>query len=242
MSKKGGVPLRGKGGGKTYLIIGLGRFGSALSLRLAEAGAHVVAADKSRAKVDALSDRLEFVAQLDATDEASLLKVGAKDADVAVVCLGEKTEGSILVTAILKEIGVPYIISRANDELQARILGMVGAHRVISPETEIGRRLADTLETPWLNDFLSSEDEKFVTGKVPAQPEMLGKTLQDLALPAAYGATVLFIERNGKKVLPHAKTKILSDDQIWLLGEKERLLPLLHAITVQDATVEDSRR
>ena len=86
---------------KTYLIVGLGRYGTSLCEKLSELGAHVIAVDKERARIEELSDKLEYVAQLDATDEASLTKIGGKDADVAVVCLGEKTEASILVTAIL---------------------------------------------------------------------------------------------------------------------------------------------
>jgi trk system potassium uptake protein TrkA len=222
-------------------VIGLGRFGSALSVRLAEAGAQVIAVDKVRARVEELSEKLEYVGQLDSTDEAALVKIGAKVADVAVVCIGGRTiEDSIMTTAILKELGVPKIVARTSDNLQARILRKVGAHRVISPETEMGRRVADLLENPWMNNFLEFEEDNLVMGKVPAQEYMFGKTLKELALPAKYGSTVIMIERGSKKIRPGADLLIQDGDEIWLFGEKDRLTPLLNTIQIDETEDADS--
>jgi trk system potassium uptake protein TrkA len=223
---------------KAYLVIGLGRFGSAVCERLTESGAQVIAVDKVRARVEDLSGKLEYVGQLDATDEAALVRIGAKMADVAVVCLGEKIEDAIMATAILKELGVPKIVVRAATELQARILLKVGAHRIISPETEMGRRLADLLENPWMNNFFELEEDGLLMGKIPAQADMVGKTLKELSLPARYGSTVTIVERGSKKILPSADLVIQDDDEIWLFGEKDRLAPLLNTLNTDDP--EDS--
>ena len=226
---------------KTYLVIGLGRFGSALCERLAQIGAHVIGVDKVRARVEEMSEKLEYVAQLDAMDETALIKVGAKDVDVAVVSLGEKTEGSIFITAILKELGVPRIIARANDELEARILSKVGAHRVISPESEMGQRTADLLENPWMAHFVEFTDGHLITGKIPPQPEMIGKALKDLDLPRHYGCIVTLVERGSQRVMPKASLVIEEGDKIWLFGEKDRLAPLLNTIKIVEETpVEES--
>ena len=98
---------------KSYLVIGLGRFGTALCNRLVDLGQRVVGVDKVRAHVEELADRLDLAAQLDATDEEALVKVGAKDADVAVVAVGEGVEASVLATAILRDLGIPLVVARA---------------------------------------------------------------------------------------------------------------------------------
>lgn len=219
---------------KTYLVVGLGRFGTALCLRLTESGAHVIAVDKVRARIDELADKLEYVGQLDATDEAALAKVGAKDVDVAIVCLGARTESTILVTAILIEMGIPKVVARANDDLQARILAKVGAHGIISPEAEMGRRTADLLEKPWLNEFTELSDENHITGKIPVSDEMVGKSLKELALPSRYGTIVMIVERSGKNILPHADLVIENGDKIWLFGEKARMAPLIESIKTEE--------
>ncbi|MDR3321950.1 MAG: TrkA family potassium uptake protein [Synergistaceae bacterium] len=225
---------------RTYLVVGLGRFGSALAERLAHTGAQVIAVDKVRARVEELSAKLEYVGQLDATDESALVKIGAKMVDVAVICLGERIEDSILATAILKELGVPKIVARAMDSLQARILQKVGAHKVVLPETEMGHRVADLLENPWMNHFFEFEEDNLVMGKIPAQDDMIGKTLKDLSLPAKYGSTVTIIERGAKKMLPAANLVIRKDDEIWLFGEKERISPLLDTIEIDDTEEKDT--
>jgi trk system potassium uptake protein TrkA len=229
---------------KTYLVVGLGRFGSAVSERLADAGAQVIAVDRVRARVEELSGKLEYVGQLDATDEAALERIGAKMADVAVVCLGERIEDSIMATAILKEMGIPKIVARANDSLQARILKKIGAHMVILPETEMGKRIADLLENPWMNNFLEFEEEDLLMGKIRAQENMIGKTLKELALPSRYGCTVTIVERGAKKLMPGADLVVEKDDEIWLFGEKDKLSPLLNAIKtddIEEKNLEESR-
>ena len=229
-------------GGKnkhTYLVVGLGRFGSALSTRLVESGAQVIAVDRVRARVEELSGKVEYVGQLDATDEAALVKIGAKMVDVAVVCLGERIEDSIMATAILKELGVPNIVARAAEDLHARVLRKVGAHRIISPEAEMGRRLADLLENPLMDKFIEFDDENLLMGKIKAQADMTGKTLKDLAMPAKYGSTVVLVERGGVKLLPTADLPIEDDDEIWLFGERNRLAPLLDELEADETDEDD---
>ncbi len=220
---------------KTYLVVGLGRFGTALCRRLTESGAHVIAVDHVKSRVDELAESLEFVAQIDATDEASLLKIGAKDADVAIVCLGERAEATILVTAILIELGIPKVVARASDELQARILSKVGAHEVVFPEAEMGRRTADVLTKPWMSSFTSLGDDNHLVGKLKAPQEMAGKSLKELALPNRFGTMIIAIEREGRNKLPHADFVLGEGDTLWLFGEKTRMTPLLETIKTEES-------
>lgn len=126
-------------------VIGLGRFGSAVALALAEAGCAVVGIDRSRALVQELADQLADVVQADATDEDALRQLGIADFDVVVVGIGADFESNLLITVALKEFGVPHVISKALSTRQAAILLKVGADQVVLPEQEAGKRLANDL-------------------------------------------------------------------------------------------------
>ena len=118
---------------QTILVAGLGRFGISVCEKLAELGQHVIAVDIDKDCVEEVADIVEYCAQLDATEEDLLLKVGAKEADVAIVAIGNNIEASILATAILKGLNIPRVIARAQTAIHARVLSRVGAHKVIFP-------------------------------------------------------------------------------------------------------------
>ena len=138
---------------KTYLIVGLGRFGTALCEKLASLGQNVIGVDSSAAPVAEIADKISVAAQMDVTDEASLIKIGAKEADVAIVTIGEAVEPSVLSTSLLVELGVPLVIARACSKIHARVLERVGAHRVIFPEWDMGARIGEALVYPWYSSF-----------------------------------------------------------------------------------------
>lgn len=128
-----------------YLVIGLGRFGTALALRLAEQGVEVIAVDSELEYVDAVKDRIGHALQLDSTDPAALQAVDARSCTVAIVAMGEGFEAAVLTVAALKECGVPRVLARARNPRHARILKAVGADETIEVESEVGRRLAESL-------------------------------------------------------------------------------------------------
>lgn len=127
------------------LVVGLGRFGTALALGLADRGAEVLAVDRLMAPVEAIKDAVTHAVELDSTEPAALNSVEAGKCRVAVVAIGEEFEMAVLSVAALKEIGVRRILARARNPLQARILRAVGADETIEVETEIGRRIAESL-------------------------------------------------------------------------------------------------
>ncbi|MCC7012138.1 MAG: TrkA family potassium uptake protein [Planctomycetes bacterium] len=128
-----------------YLVAGLGRFGSALALGLTERGCEVVAVDRRMDFVEALKDRVAYALELDASDPIALKSIDAGSFTAAVVAVGEDFESAVLAVAALKEIGVAKVIARARNSRQARILRAVGASEIIEVESEVGRRLAETL-------------------------------------------------------------------------------------------------
>ena len=132
-----------------FAVVGLGTFGRSVALNLAHSGQAVLAVDRNEEEVAALAGELDAVVCVDATDEATLREIGVDRMACVVVAIGaESMEASILVTALLRQLGVPRIVARALTELHARVLHAVGAHEVVSPEAEMGLRLARRLAEP----------------------------------------------------------------------------------------------
>ena len=216
---------------KTYLIIGLGRFGSALCDRLLANGANVIAVDCKMEKVKAFSDRVQYIACLDAANESALEKVGAKDADVAIVCLGRDKQATVMVSAILLDLELPLVIACASDALHARILSKIGVHHIISPQEAMGRRTADLLLNPWLNFFSESNDNVHVAGRFPAPKAVLGKPLRELNLQSRYGMTVVSVVRGDKYLLPSAELILEEGDNMLVFGDRQRMAPLMRQVS-----------
>ena len=129
-------------------MIGLGRFGKSLARALSELGHEVLGLDREMSEVEAASEFVTQAIQADATDEDTLLQTGVRNFDVGVVAIATDVKSSILVTLLLKRLGVKTVISKAQDDLHGEILSKVGADRVVFPERETGVRLAHALTTP----------------------------------------------------------------------------------------------
>ncbi|HRI08642.1 MAG TPA: TrkA family potassium uptake protein [Nannocystaceae bacterium] len=128
-----------------YLVIGLGRFGTALAHALAEAGAEVIAVDSDMANVEAVKSRVAYAIQLDATDPEALRSVDCVSCKSVIVAIGENFEATVLCVAALKEVGVGHVVARALTTRQARILQAVGASEVVEIEVEMGMALGKRL-------------------------------------------------------------------------------------------------
>lgn len=135
-------------------VIGLGRFGRSVARTLADAGVEVLAIDQDLALVEEVADDVSSAVAFDATQEGKLEAHAVGEMDAAVVGIGEQFESTVLITALLQELGVPRIISRAYDHTQRRILSLVGAHEVLNPEEEMGVRTAHGLVKHDVVDFI----------------------------------------------------------------------------------------
>ena len=131
--------------GKRVLVVGLGRFGSALALGLAERGCDVVVVDRNMEALDEVKERVAYALELDATDPEALRAIDASSCSLVIVTIGEEFESAVLSVAALKECGVKRLVARAANPRHARILKAIGADEVIEVESEIGRRLAESL-------------------------------------------------------------------------------------------------
>ncbi|MGC9372646.1 MAG: potassium channel family protein [Thermovirgaceae bacterium] len=222
--------ITGKKTKRTCIVVGLGRFGKAVCERLTELGESVIGVDRVRARVEEMSEVVDLAAQLDATDEDALVKAGAKEADIAVVAIGESIEASILATTILIGLGVPVVTARAQNALHARVLARIGASRVFFPERDLGQRVADQISHPVLAQFTELPGSDFLVGEIAPLEEMAGKSLVELEFRSRYNAVILLVKRGENSFLPRADTVLEKSDSLVVAARRQNLKDLAAAV------------
>lgn len=210
------------------LIVGLGRFGMSLARTLSEKGAEVLAVDPNKNLVEDASTFVTEALVMDATDENELASLQPQKRDCAVCAIGDDSkEASIICTALLRQMGTPFVIARANDKMHQRILQLVGAHQIVNPEQEYGRRFATRLlyrhvivDTPLGGDLHLAE--------ISVQPGMVGKSLKELALPKRFGVMVAAIRRgNPSRILQPSPDDPLQPGDNLVIVSSENAIPKL---------------
>lgn len=187
---------------KQTLIIGLGQFGSALARALTQQGSEVIAVDADPSLVNAIAPHVADAVVLDAMDEEALSRLAPAQRDTCVCAIGDDhREASIIVTALLKQLGAPHIIARATDDLHARILALIGAHEVLSPERDYGQRLAIRLAWGTVVDVLPLGGDLVLT-EIEAPETFWGRTLTELQLPRRFGVTICAIRYHPEQGVP----------------------------------------
>ena len=216
---------------KQYVVIGLGRFGSSVAKTLYALGNDVLAIDSDEALIQEIADSVTHAVQLDATDEAALRSLGIRNFDVAVVTIGEHIQSSVMATLLVKELGVKYIIAKAQNDLHAKVLYKIGADRVVLPEKDMGIRVAHNLVSTSILDYIELSPDYSIVEIVSAK-EWHGKNLRDLNLRARYGINVMAIKReNEVNIAPGADDILGVDDIIVAIGGAEELSRLENMIT-----------
>ena len=207
-------------------IIGLGRFGTSLALTLMDYGYTVLGIDRDPGLVQDISDRITHAAALDATDEDALREVEIAAFDTVVVAIGSNFESNLMATVALKHLGIPHIISKALSGRQREILLRVGAHRVVQPEQDAGRRLAEELIAPSMLERLPLGPAHGVA-ELYAPASMAGKSLAEMRLRERRGVTVLVVKRNEELLVsPDGGTVLRRGDLLVVLGSNEAVLAL----------------
>ena len=208
---------------KSYIVVGLGRFGTQVAKRLYELGCEVLAIDDNNTNVQQLSNDVTHAVVADARDKEVLRALGAKDFDCAVVAIGDSLADSVLATMNLKELGVPKVICKARDDTHRQVLKKLGADQVVIPEQENADRLAKSLASRNVLDYIElSEDYGIV--EVPAPASWQDKSLIELNIRAKLGVNILAVRRGGDiTVSPSADFRILRDDVLVVLGDTAAL-------------------
>ena len=204
-----------------FAILGMSKFGRAMAATLFENGYNVLCCDESESAVHEAAEYATHVVQADASDKAVLLKLGITNFDVVIIAFGEDFEAAAVTATILKELKVPYIISKANGLRQKMILESIGVDHVILPEREMGERFAYSLIT---NDFLESihSSDRYDIIETKPQPEWVGKSLGSLRLRQTERLNVLLIIRNGELLDDLGSQTVLHEDDDLITLKSKR--------------------
>ena len=208
---------------KSYVVIGLGRFGAEVARDLYNLGCEVMVIDTHNDLVQQISSEVTHAVVADGQDKEVLRALGVKDFDCAIVAIGGNLSASVLATMNLKELGVPYIVCKAQDDTHRRVLEKLGADRIVIPEKENAARLARSLSSPNVLDYIElSEDYGIV--EVPAPSSWFNKSLKDLNVRAKLGVNIIAVRREGKiNVSPAAGFVINEGDIMVVLGSTKAL-------------------
>lgn len=204
------------------VVIGLGRFGGAVALSLAELGHEVLGIDESADIVQSWADRLTHVVQADTTDSETLRRLGVQEFSRAVVAIGTDIEASVLTVLALTDLGIPDIWAKSLEPKHGRILERTGAHHVIYPEADMGRRVAHLVASKMI-DFMEI-DEGVAIGKTRVPTAEAGRTLMECALRKRYGITVVGVKRAGQEFI-HAtpETTLEAGDLLVISGTPQQV-------------------
>jgi len=208
---------------KSYIVVGLGRFGSEVARQLCANGCEVLAMDVCSELVQQISSEVTHAVVADGQDKSVLKALGASSFDCAVVAIGDDLAASVLATMNLKELGIPYLVCKASNETHRRVLEKLGADRVVIPEQENGARLARSLSTPNVLDYIELSQDCGIA-EVPAPESWQDKTLKELNVRAKLGVNIIAIRRDGKlTVSPGADFAIVAGDVVVVLGDNRSL-------------------
>lgn len=208
---------------KSFIVIGLGRFGSEAARALTMQGCEVLVIDTNSEMVHQLGDEVTHAVVGDARDKEVLRALDAKSFDCGIVAIGDSFADSVLATINLKELGVPYIVSKAHDETHRQVLLKLGADRVVIPEKENAIRLAKSLGSANVLDYIElSEDFGII--ELPAPALWQDKSLVELNVRAKLGVNMLAVKRAGEiTVSPGADFRIAKGDIMVVLGSSAAL-------------------
>lgn len=218
------------------VIVGLGIFGAAVAKTLVEKGCEVLAIDEDEEKVKEISEIVTQAVQADATDEKTLRSLGVDKMDMAVISTGENMEASILVTLLMKELGVKTIVAKAISPSHGTVLRKIGATRVVFPERDTGVRLAESLASPDILEHIALSPEYGIL-EVHAPKSFIGSTLRKINVRAKHGVIIIAIKRKlpyltetGESdfkeeilITPEADEEVADGDILVVLGPNKKI-------------------
>ena len=208
---------------KQFAVIGLGRFGTSVALTLQQLGHDVLAIDADEERVQKLSDEVTHVVQADTTDENALNALGLRNFDAVVVAIGEDVQANVATTLLLKEMGIPFIIAKARNALHGKMLEKIGADRVVYPERDMGQRVAHSLVSANVLDFIALSSELSLV-EVTAPGVFVGRTLAEADMRVRYGVNVVAIKRYEDLIVPPQPDEVIHEcDVLIVIGPTEGL-------------------
>ena len=209
--------------GKQFAVFGLGSFGKSVALTLQSFGCDVIAVDNCYEKIQDIADSVSYAMCGDVTEPEFMKTIGARNLDGAVIAVSENLEAAIMATMISKEMGISYVLVKAMDELQGKILEKVGADSIVYPEIDMGERVAKKLISTEFIDWIELSPDYSLTEKLlPKQWE--GKSLAELRVREKYGINVIGILKEDKMDMALDPSKLLQpNDMLFIIGKNSDL-------------------
>lgn len=208
---------------RQFCIIGCGRFGATVANKLTELGCEVMVIDTDEETIQNISNDVTYAVQADATDENSLKSIGVRNFDVVIISIGENIQSSILVTLMVKELGIKHIVAKAQNELHGKVLSKIGANRIVYPEKEMGIRIAKNLVSDNILDYIELAPDYSIM-EVLAIDEWLGKNLMEIDMRAKYGVNVMAIKHGTDiNIAVTADNMIKEGDILVVIGHNDDL-------------------
>ncbi len=206
---------------KQFVVIGMGRFGQAVAKCLTNLGKEVLAVDSSADLINEVAPYVTHAIQADATDEKALVALGIKNFDVAVVTMGENIQASILITMMCKEMGVNFVLAKAQTELHAKVLRKTGADKVVFPERDMGMRVAHKLADSRVVDYVEMADDLRIMD-IDVIDAWVGKDLSQLNFRQKYDVNVIAIKKQNKDIntSPNGADVLEKGDMLIVAGNK----------------------
>ena len=213
---------------KNFLIVGLGRFGTALAQELCEQGHEVLAVDKNEDVVHRIADSVSHAITADARDEQVLKSIGVRNFDYAVVAFAENIQDNILITLMLKELGCKNVIAKGNDYLHVKVLKRIGADRIVFPEADMGIRIAQLIASSNIIDYIDISEEYSIV-EVGAPSRWCGKSIRQIDVRAKYGINILAVKNqdgSAINVSPEPDYIIRRGDVLVVIGANDDIRQL----------------
>lgn len=208
---------------KQFAVFGLGSFGESVAVTLQQLGCEVVAVDNHMEHVQEISEQVSYAIKADAGDPEVIKSLGTRNLDGVVVAVADDMEASVMATLVSKEIGVPYVIAKAKNELHATILKKIGADAVIFPEMEMGVRVAKTLMSSNFADWIALSPDYSII-EIATPKEWIGKSLQQLDVRRSHDVNVVGIKVGEEvEVNPDPERTLQEDMTLIIIGSNYAL-------------------
>lgn len=198
---------------KSMLVIGVGRFGRHLSIKLAELGHEVMIVDKDAAKVERVAPHVTTAQIADCQDEEVLRELGVSNFDVCFVCVSDDFQSSLEITCTLKELGAKYIVSKTDREKQGKFLEKIGADEIIHAEKDMAQRLAVKFSAKNLFDYVELS-QVYAIAETRVPKDWIGHSVYELEIRKKHHISILGYKNGSDKLIP-----IMSADHIFAADE-----------------------
>lgn len=212
-----------------FAVIGLGRFGKTIATTLAELGKEVLVIDTDAEAVKQMENVVSNAIVADVTGTDVLYSLGVQNFECAIICIGGDLQSSILATLICKDLGVDYVVAKAQNEQHKKVLERIGADMVVFPEVFMGKKIANILTNPSMNDIMNLTDD-FKIVEIPLPDSWAQKTIVEINVRKKYEVSIIFVKRDNGIVSPEPET-ILQKGDILIVAGKNNKLALLSNMT-----------